>query len=59
LIPVRNVQGVRGLRHDQQCFRWKRVVPDLLQLRDDFVLAGDMLPGECDGSFGLRQMAAE
>ena len=47
LIRIRDVQGVRGLRHDQQCFRWKRVVPDLLQLRDDFVLAsgrGQRLP---------------
>ena len=47
LIPVRDVQGLRGLEDDQQCFRCHRVVPDLLQLRDDFMLAsgrGQRLP---------------
>jgi hypothetical protein len=56
LITVRDVQRMRCLNDDQQCFRCNRGVTDLLQPSDDFILAGDMLLAEGNARLGLCQM---
>jgi hypothetical protein len=54
LLAVGDVQCMRFLEDDQQRSCCNRFVPDLLQLGDDLMLAGNILVAKCNARLGLR-----